>query len=248
MANQGSGLQPKSLEFRNDIHSFEYQYRVDQIHRVLTLVLDSRASLSLSRIRMPKLVPKPNDANIADPMTLIHVRQLVSQAADQLRHLSLPDNRYCDNETLRLIGTQCHQLQFLDVSGCSQVNDVGIQNLVFPNSVLRAGQVNLANNRIKTNPLSKYLRTLIVWDTGVSETGCVILLRFLPRLLKPAGLLKHPEMANALVRVHDRIGFERGLQVDGEFTWGWLAKCQHNLRKKNLLSRRCIELSTGGWC
>lgn len=60
---------------------------------------------------------------------------------------------------------------------------------------------------------------MILWNTGVSETGCVILLRFLPRLLKPAGLLKHPEMGNALVRIHDRIGFERGLQVDGELVY-----------------------------
>ena len=64
----------------------------------------------------------------------------------------------CSNETLAQVGAHCPCLRVLNVRRCAGVNDVGVQNLVFPQAVLRRGEVNLANPRIRTNPLSRHLK------------------------------------------------------------------------------------------
>jgi hypothetical protein len=79
-----------------------------------------------------------------------------------LRHLDLSSNADVNDLTLAAVGRQCPNLQFLDLGGCGDaVTDVGIQNLVFPASVLKIGEVNLAaasSGRVKTNALTKRLR------------------------------------------------------------------------------------------
>ena len=66
-----------------------------------------------------------------------------------------------DNTTMSTLGQTCPSLQYLDIQGCDKVSDVGIQCLVFPEAVLRRGEVNLANPRIRTNPLTRHLRVSV---------------------------------------------------------------------------------------
>ena len=57
------------------------------------------------------------------------------------------------------------------ITGSTDVTDVGIQNLVFPLSIQKAGRVNLVNTRARTNPPAKQLHTVIAKETGVDTTG-----------------------------------------------------------------------------
>lgn len=68
-------------------------------------------------------------------------------------------------------------LQYLDITGSTDVTDVGIQNLVFPLAIQKAGRVNLVNTRARTNPAAKQLHTVMARGTGLDMTGCIILLQ-----------------------------------------------------------------------
>ena len=97
----------------------------------------------------------------------------------KLRHVVL--HGLCDNQMLSILGQNCTTLQYLDITGSVDVTDLGIQNLVFPLSIQKAGRVNLVNTRARTNPPAKQLHTVIAKETGVDMTGCIILLQFCPR-------------------------------------------------------------------
>lgn len=93
-----------------------------------------------------------------------------------LRNAVFKNNVSVTNVTLSILGKVCPNLQLLDLNGCSAINDVGIQNLVFPASILKSGEVNLvAGNarRIKTNPLSRTLRVSTLLE---SRQNCHLLL------------------------------------------------------------------------
>ena len=90
----------------------------------------------------------------------------------------------CQNCETLLPGQNCTTLQHLDITGSADVTDVGIQNLVFPLAIQKAGRVNLVNTRARTNPPAKQLHTVVATDTAVDTTGCIILLQFCPRLTK----------------------------------------------------------------
>ena len=91
-----------------------------------------------------------------------HLHSLLSSpfyCGGNLRHISLSSCKFAvNNEILKILGQTCSGLTFLDVSECNLINDVGVQALVFPEAVLKAGKINLANSRIRTNPLAKHLR------------------------------------------------------------------------------------------
>ena len=70
-----------------------------------------------------------------------------------------------------ILGQGCTTLQFLDITGSTDVTDLGIQNLVFPLSIQKAGRVNLVNTRARTNPPAKQLHTVMARHTGVDTTG-----------------------------------------------------------------------------
>ena len=103
----------------------------------------------------------------------------ISEKMKKLRHVVL--HGLCDNQMLSILGQNCTTLQFLDITGSVDVTDLGIQNLVFPLSIQKAGRVNLVNTRARTNPPAKQLHTVIAKETGVDMTGCIILLQFCPR-------------------------------------------------------------------
>jgi hypothetical protein len=76
------------------------------------------------------------------------------------RHVVL--HGVCDNQTLSIMGQHCAVLNYLDITGAAaaqpsdpfppgsaDVTDVGIQNLVFPLSIQKAGRVNLVNTRAR---------------------------------------------------------------------------------------------------
>ena len=63
------------------------------------------------------------------------------------RHVVL--HGVCDNQTLSIMGQHCPVVQHLDITGSADVTDVGIQNLVFPLSIQKAGRVNLVNTRAR---------------------------------------------------------------------------------------------------
>ena len=63
------------------------------------------------------------------------------------RHVVL--HGVCDNQTLSIMGQHCPVIQHLDITGSADVTDVGIQNLVFPLSIQKAGRVNLVNTRAR---------------------------------------------------------------------------------------------------
>ena len=63
----------------------------------------------------------------------------------KLRHVVL--HGVCDNQILSILGQNCTVLQYLDITGSTDVTDLGIQNLVFPLAIQKAGRVNLVNTR-----------------------------------------------------------------------------------------------------
>ena len=65
----------------------------------------------------------------------------------KLRHVVL--HGVCDNQILSILGQNCTVLQYLDITGSSDVTDLGIQNLVFPLAIQKAGRVNLVNTRLE---------------------------------------------------------------------------------------------------
>ena len=124
----------------------------------------------------------------------------VTEKMKKLRHVVL--HGVCDNQILSILGQNGTVLQYLDITGSADVTDLGIQNLVFPLAIQKAGRVNLVNTRsvitiveylifilitlirARTNPPAKQLQTVIALETGVDTTGCIILLQFCPRLTK----------------------------------------------------------------
>jgi hypothetical protein len=79
-----------------------------------------------------------------------------------LRHLRLSGWPVSCSSSLSAIGRHCHVLVRLDLDDCA-VDDLVVQSLVFPEGVLRAGSVNLANDRSRTNPITKTLSVRIVY-------------------------------------------------------------------------------------
>ena len=63
-----------------------------------------------------------------------------------------------DDTSLQGIGLNCHVLRKLILKGCQRVTDIGVQNLIFPPAILKRGEINLANPRIRTNPITRHLR------------------------------------------------------------------------------------------
>ena len=120
-----------------------------------------------------------------------------------MRHIML--HGLCDNQMLSILGQNCTTLQYLDITGSTDVTDVGIQNLVFPLSIQKAGRVNLVNTRARTNPPAKQLHTVIARDTGVDTTGCIILLQFCPRLTKGGGKLVHESVGDAIQTLNKKL-------------------------------------------
>ena len=90
-----------------------------------------------------------------------------------LKHLDFSSCYWAvDNSVMTALGQNCPALQYLDIQGCHKISDIGIQNLVFPAAILRCGQVNLADPRIRTNPLTRHLRVKKVtkpWVTKVDN-------------------------------------------------------------------------------
>ena len=75
----------------------------------------------------------------------------------RLRQLSLCN--ICDDDILQVIGQSCPLVQLLDVSGSKNVTDFGVQNLIFPPSVVgKAAKVNLSNTRARTSQVAKILQ------------------------------------------------------------------------------------------
>ena len=68
-----------------------------------------------------------------------------SEKMKKLRHVVL--HGVCDNQILSILGQSCTVLQYLDITGSTDVTDLGIQNLVFPLAIQKAGRVNLVNTR-----------------------------------------------------------------------------------------------------
>ena len=94
---------------------------------------------------------------------------LHAEKMKKLRHVVL--HGLCDNQMLSILGQGCTTLQYLDITGSTDVTDLGIQNLVFPLSIQKAGRVNLVNTRARTNPPAKQLHTVMARQTGVDTTG-----------------------------------------------------------------------------
>ena len=66
-----------------------------------------------------------------------------------------------DNHTLSILGEHCPLLQLADITGSGDVTDVGIQNLVFPPAIQKAGRVNLVNTRARSNLIFIIIRSLV---------------------------------------------------------------------------------------
>ena len=69
----------------------------------------------------------------------------VTEKMKKLRHVVL--HGVCDNQILSILGQNGTVLQYLDITGSADVTDLGIQNLVFPLAIQKAGRVNLVNTR-----------------------------------------------------------------------------------------------------
>ena len=125
-------------------------------------------------------------------MRYINLDELLhAEKMKKLRHVVL--HGLCDNQMLSILGQVyiylsfkqskndfrhyslkfqgCTTLQYLDITGSTDVTDLGIQNLVFPLSIQKAGRVNLVNTRARTNPPAKQLHTVMARQTGVDTTG-----------------------------------------------------------------------------
>ena len=102
-------------------------------------------------------------------MRNINLDELHAEKMKKLRHVVL--HGLCDNQMLSILGQGCTTLQYLDITGSTDVTDLGIQNLVFPLSIQKAGRVNLVNTRARTNPPAKQLHTVMARQTGVDTTG-----------------------------------------------------------------------------
>ena len=102
-------------------------------------------------------------------MRYINLDELHAEKMKKLRHVVL--HGLCDNQMLSILGQGCTTLQFLDITGSTDVTDLGIQNLVFPLSIQKAGRVNLVNTRARTYPPAKQLHTVMARHTGVDTTG-----------------------------------------------------------------------------
>ena len=77
---------------------------------------------------------------------------LHAEKMKKLRHVVL--HGLCDNQMLSILGQGCTTLQYLDITGSTDVTDLGIQNLVFPLSIQKAGRAAHADTTVETNARS----------------------------------------------------------------------------------------------
>ncbi|KAK7071160.1 hypothetical protein SK128_009005 [Halocaridina rubra] len=159
-------------------------YYIDEIfqfYRTLTFGL----LLSLTKLGIKCNVSSLNDQKLLPDLNITFYR--VFNQMGNLRWVTLTG--VGDTPILCTLGSNCHHLEYLDISGSPYVKDESIARLLVQDSLALCGRSleQISRQELATTPLCKTLSIVCVSGTDITMVSAIILLHYLPRLTSLGG-------------------------------------------------------------
>ncbi|GLG93443.1 Uncharacterized protein GBIM_00853 [Gryllus bimaculatus] len=184
-------------------HSMVETLRMDQCAGLYSS-LEHCSATGLHELTV-KVALDPRKVNHLEAVSAANVtfhRVLLNGLASSLQKLVL--RSVCDNEILRLLGQHSNHLKYLDVRSSWLVDDGGLKQLCFKDSIWAEYFDVYSDGSIDMSALNNCCHTLQevrIQDTNTSEIGVALLLLLIPKLKSLGGFIYYRNVGDAILNM-----------------------------------------------